>query len=91
MKEPTSKPAPRASDSGRTRLRLGIGREAGVTEGQIRDAVLGETGISAGSVGRVELQDRFSVVEVSSEQARSALTKIKRANIAGKRVKAKLL
>ena len=91
MKQATSNPAPRAPDSGRTRLRLGIGREAGVTEGQIRDAVLGETGISAGSVGRVELQDRFSVVEVSSEQARSALTKIKRANIAGKRVKAKLL
>jgi ATP-dependent RNA helicase DeaD len=83
-------PPTRAYRSG-TRLRLNIGKESGVTTGKLRDAVLGETGLPSDALGKVDVQAKFATIEISSEEARSAVTKMKRASIGGKRVKAILL
>ncbi len=87
---PKTPATPRSMQPG-TKLRLSIGKEAGVTPSKLREAILGETGLPASSLGKVEVQDKHATIEISSDQAKSAVTKMKRANIAGKRVKAKLL
>jgi hypothetical protein len=83
-------PPTRAYRSG-TRLRLNIGTESGVTTGNLRDAILGETGLPSDALGKVDVQAKFATIEISSEQAKSAVTKMKRASIGGKRVKAILI
>ncbi len=91
--EPKATPSssgPKAKGSG-SRLRISIGKESGVTAGKLRDAILGETGLPASSLGSVDIQAKHATVEISSDQAKSAVTKMKRASIAGKRVKAKLV
>ena len=88
--KPSRPDTPRSMQPG-TKLRLSIGKEAGVTPGKLREAILGETGLPASSLGQVDVQAKHATIEISSDQAKSAVTKMKRANIAGKRVKAKLM
>ncbi|MDA7645268.1 DbpA RNA binding domain-containing protein, partial [bacterium] len=91
VKASTPTPPPTRAYRSGTRLRLNIGAESGVTTGNLRDAILGETGLSSDALGKVDVQAKFATVEISSDQARSAVTKMKRASIGGKRVKAILL
>ena len=51
------------------RLFVSIGERDGVTARDIVGAVTGEAGVSGGEVGKVEVRDTFSVIEVSSEAA----------------------
>ena len=77
--------------SSKSRLRISIGKDAGVTADQVRQAVLGETGVPEGTLGKVELQAKHTTIEIAAEKANAVMSKMKRANIAGKRVKAKLV
>jgi len=79
------------SPDSRNRLRLNIGKDAGVTADQIREAILGETGVPESIIGKVELQAKHATIDIASEKANAVMSKMKRANIAGKRVKAKLV
>ena len=89
--EPGPTPPPTRAYRSGTRLRLNIGKESGVTTGNLRDAIMGETGLPSNALGKVDVQAKFATVEISADQARSAVSKMKRANIGGKRVKATLL
>ena len=79
------------SQDSRNQLRLNIGKDAGVTADQIRDAILGETGVPESIIGKVELQAKHATIDIAAEKANAVMSKMKRANIAGKRVKAKLV
>lgn len=78
------------SGSSFSRIRLSVGEEDGLTTGTIRDLVLGETGLSVSSVGRVDVKPDHVTLEVVTEEAKSAVSKLKRAKVAGKRIKARL-
>jgi hypothetical protein len=79
------------SQTSKNRLRLSIGKDAGVTAGQVREAILGETGVPESFIGKVDLQAKHTTVEIPADKANAVMSKMKRANIAGKRVKAKLV
>lgn len=79
------------TQTSKNRLRLSIGKDAGITAGQVRDAVLGETGVPESIIGKVDLQAKHTTIEIAADKANAVMSKMKRANIAGKRVKAKLV
>ncbi|HEY0303477.1 MAG TPA: DbpA RNA binding domain-containing protein [Longimicrobiales bacterium] len=52
-----------------SRLFVSIGERDGVTARDVVGAITGEAGVSGGDVGKVEVRDTFSVIEVSSTSA----------------------
>ncbi|MDB4665423.1 DbpA RNA binding domain-containing protein, partial [Verrucomicrobia bacterium] len=89
--EASSSASPSRSKQPRSQLRLSIGKEAGVTAGQLRQVILGETALPESSLGKVDLQAKYTTIEIFSDQASVAAKKMKRVTIVGKRVKAKLV
>lgn len=73
------------------RFRISIGKESGITTEQLREAIQKLTGVPEKALGKIDIQAKGSIVEVSSDQAEWTANKMKRAQIAGKRVKAKLM
>ncbi len=89
------KPAPSPSHSRRTpaeqtRLYMNVGEEMGVGAGDVVGAILGETGLPADVVGTVDVRKRHVFVDVASEHANSIISKLKRAQIKGQRLKVKV-
>jgi ATP-dependent RNA helicase DeaD len=73
-----------------TRLYLNVGAEMGVSEGDIVGTILGETGLSRKVVGAVDIRERHLFVDVASEHANSIISKLNRAQIKGRKAKAKV-
>ncbi len=53
-----------AVPAGYRRYWIAVGREHGVKPGNVVGAIANEAGIEAGNIGRVELRERFSVVDL---------------------------
>ncbi|MBI3881767.1 MAG: DEAD/DEAH box helicase [Verrucomicrobia bacterium] len=86
-------PAPahsRRAAGSHTRLWIGIGEEMQISPDEIVTAILGQTGLPRTVVGTVDVRERHTFVDVAAECANSILAKMKRAEIKGKRIKAKL-
>lgn len=63
-------PAPRdAGAAGYTRLFMSIGSRDDIRPGDLVGAITGEAGIKGDQVGRVDIRDSFSVVEVAASAA----------------------
>lgn len=75
---------------GATRLWISTGEENGTTVEALRDFILGTTGEPATSLGRIDIRERHSFVDVPGDRAASFVSRLKRAEFAGKRVKAKV-
>jgi ATP-dependent RNA helicase DeaD len=73
------------TDSGVTRLFFGLGRRAGVRPQDLVGAIAGESGLSAGEIGAIQITDRFSLVEVPSAAADSVIAAMQRSAIRGRR------
>jgi ATP-dependent RNA helicase DeaD len=61
------------AEEGFVRLHLNIGRDQGVTPGDLVKAVASASGIEGSKVGRIDLFDHFSFVQVPSEDAVNVL------------------
>ena len=75
---------------GATRLWISTGEENGTTAEALRDFILGTTGEPAASLGRIDIRERHSFVDVPGDRAASFVSRLKRAEFGGKRVKAKV-
>ena len=62
----------------------------GVVPIDIVNAVSGETGLPGNVVGTVDLRERHSFVDVSSEHANAIISKLNRAQIKDHKIKVKL-
>lgn len=82
--------ASRRTPDGQTRLFLNVGARMGVSEGDVVATILGETGLPRKVVGAVDLRERHLFVDVAAEHASSILSKLNRAQIKGRRAKAKV-
>jgi ATP-dependent RNA helicase DeaD len=103
-KAPPAPVAPRANEAeavdskspvteptvGATRLWISTGEENGTTVESLRDFILGTTGEPATSLGRIDIRERHSFVDVPGDRAASFVSRLKRAEFGGKRVKAKV-
>ncbi len=80
-------PARGGRGSGRfARLFVGIGREAGVRPKDLVGAITGETGISGGQIGKIEIGGSFSIVEVMEDLAEDVIQALHGNTIKGRRV-----
>lgn len=70
------------------RIFLSVGEKDGVTPRDVVGAVTGETGIPGNQVGKVEVKDTFSRVEVDGEVAARVLKALNGISIRGRAVRA---
>ena len=75
---------------GVTRLWISAGEEQGATADAMRDFILGTTGEPVASIGRIDIRERHTFVEVPGDRAASFVSRLKRAEFGGKRIKAKV-
>ncbi|MDF3919207.1 DEAD/DEAH box helicase [Salinicola salarius] len=69
---------------GMTRYRVSVGHKDGVKPGQLVGALANEGGIEGGRIGRIDIRNAFSVVELPSGLPPSILAKMSRARVGGR-------
>ena len=69
---------------------MNIGAEMNITPLDIVNSIAGETGLPAAAVGRVDIRERHSFVDVATEHANAIVAKLNRAQVKGHKAKVKL-
>ncbi|MCJ7627863.1 MAG: DEAD/DEAH box helicase [Longimicrobiales bacterium] len=81
--EPSSGPPPRSW----VRLFVAVGEKDGVGPGDLLGAITGEAGVEASQVGKIEIRDTFSLVEVIPTVADKIIRSINGTTIRGRAVR----
>ena len=76
----------RGPDGDTARIFIGAGRKLKVRPADLVGAIMGEVGLAPGSVGAIEISDRFSIVEVPARDAERVIDARSRTTIRGKSV-----
>ncbi len=71
---------------GMVRVYIGAGRTAGIRPGDLVGAIANEAGINARAIGAIEVQERFSLVDVPEELARQIIEALGRTRLKGQKV-----
>ncbi|CBV43076.1 DEAD/DEAH box helicase [Halomonas elongata] len=74
----------RGPSEGMTRYRVAVGHKDGIKPGQLVGALANEGGIEGNRIGRIDIRNAFSVVELPSGLPSSILTKMARARVGGR-------
>src|SRR5689334_7654464 len=75
----------RAPRSDMTRLFVGVGRVAGIRPQDLVGAISNESGVSGRDIGAIEIQDRFSLVEVHDDAGEHVIRTLRATTIKGRR------
>ena len=75
-----------AARSGMVRIFIGAGRKANLRPGDLVGAIVNEAGIEAGSIGGIEIADRFSLVELPEDRVDDVIVALRATTIKGKRM-----
>ncbi|MDA1104447.1 MAG: DbpA RNA binding domain-containing protein [Gemmatimonadetes bacterium] len=70
------------------KLFVGVGERDGLRAGDLLGAITGETGVSGESVGKIEIKESHSIVEVHDAVARKVIQAINGTTIKGRAVRA---
>lgn len=73
-------------EKGMTRLFINIGKSKKVRPGDFVGAIAGETGMNGNMVGSIDIYDKFTFVEVPSQNAQQVIDALNNSNIKGHRV-----
>ncbi|HEU4997236.1 MAG TPA: DbpA RNA binding domain-containing protein [Gemmatimonadaceae bacterium] len=73
-----------------TRLYVNVGAMDGIRAADLVGAILGETGISKADLGKVDVRDRHSTVEVAPGQSNAVVSKLTGISLGGRRVVARV-
>lgn len=76
----------RAVPDGYDRYWIAVGREHAVKPGNIVGAIANEAGIDAGTIGRVELRERFSVVDLPKGMPKEIFQHLKGVRVCGQKL-----
>ena len=68
------------------RVYVGAGRALGVRPADLVGAIANEAGVSSREIGAIEIEERFSLVEVSGEIADAAIRALRNTSLRGQRV-----
>jgi len=68
-----------------TRLFVGVGKQAGVKPGDLVGAITGEAGVTSSDIGRIEMAERFALVEVPERLADAIIDALRATTIRGKK------
>ena len=74
----------RQSDHKRTTYRLEVGQKDGVKPRHIVDTIANEGGIHTGTIGNIEINKRYTIVELSADIGQRAMRKLKNSQLFGK-------
>jgi ATP-dependent RNA helicase DeaD len=89
-----SQPAGRMRRSGReagmARVYIGAGREAGIRPGDLVGAIANEAKVRSSVIGAIEIEERFSIVDVPESMAHIIIDVLGRAWIKGRKVPVRL-
>jgi ATP-dependent RNA helicase DeaD len=77
---------PRGDDGDMVRLCVGAGRRAGIRPGDLVGAITGESGLDSRSIGAIEINDAFSLVEVPEDRAEEVITALRGTKLRGQKV-----
>jgi ATP-dependent RNA helicase DeaD len=75
----------RPARAGSARLFLGIGKRAGLRPQDMVGAIAGESGLAARDIGAIQIQDRYTLVEVPEPAAEMVIAALRRATIRGRK------
>ncbi len=84
FQEQAREPEPRKGST--TRLRLNVGRKHRVTASDVLGAIAGETGLRGSAIGKIDIRDNFSLVEVPEDAASEVIRLMKNRYIKGNKV-----
>ncbi len=79
--------APMPLAEGRVRCRTALGARDGIAAKNLLGAILNEGGLARDAIGRIQVRDSFSLVELPEEGLERLLTKLKDTRVAGKQLK----
>jgi ATP-dependent RNA helicase DeaD len=79
-------PRPRGMDSGMAKLFINAGREAGIRPQDLVGAISNEAGVTGKSIGAITITDRYSLVEVSEDDAEKVIRALRNTKLRGKKV-----
>lgn len=82
--------APRPAASGTVRMFVNLGERDGATARDLVGAIANEAGIAGSRIGRVEVRENHSIVELDASDAERAVAALSSANIRGRRVSARI-
>lgn len=71
-----------------SKLFIGVGERDGLVKGDLLGAITGETGVTGEAVGKIEIRESHSVVEVHDTEARKVIQAINGTTIRGRSVRA---
>ncbi|TYB30382.1 MAG: DEAD/DEAH box helicase [Candidatus Mcinerneyibacterium aminivorans] len=74
------------AEPGMVRFFINVGKNQGITPGDVVGAIAGETGISGGLVGLIDIYDRYTFVEVPRDHAKKVLMVMNNNRIKGKNI-----
>jgi ATP-dependent RNA helicase DeaD len=66
------------------RLFVSVGKRDGARPGDLVGAIAGESGIPGGKIGRIEIRDTFSIVEVEADVAERVVRAVNGTTIKGR-------
>ncbi|HSA87482.1 MAG TPA: DEAD/DEAH box helicase [Nitrospira sp.] len=89
-RRPTGSPRHGQRESGMARVYVGAGHEAGIRPGDLVGAIANEAKINSNVIGAIEIEDRFSIVDVPASMAGGIIEVLGRARIKGRRVPVRL-
>jgi ATP-dependent RNA helicase DeaD len=69
-----------------TKLHLNVGRNHNVAAKDIVGAIAGETGLPGKIIGKIDIRDKFTFIEISAEYAHDVLTMMKNKYIKGNKL-----
>jgi len=75
-----------AAGAAMVRVFVGAGRSAGLRPADLVGAIANEAGVSAREIGAIEIEERFSLVEVSDHIAEDAIRALRNTSLRGQRV-----
>ncbi|GLO14174.1 ATP-dependent RNA helicase DeaD [Pseudomonas putida] len=79
--------APMPLAEGRVRCRTALGARDGIAAKNLLGAILNEGGLARDAIGRIQVRDSFSLVELPEEGLEKLLSKLKDTRVAGKQLK----
>lgn len=87
---PERGPNRRRQSAGMIRIRVEVGRRAGIRPGDLVGAIANESGIDARAIGAIDIADAYSLVEVDETVAERVVGALSRAWLKGQRVEVAL-
>ena len=80
-----AKPGRQTPSGPMTRLFIGAGRKAGIRPQDLVGAIANESRLSGRQIGAIEIQDRFSLVEVPEDAADEVVAALRASTVKGKK------